>query len=416
MTTRFGSTINTNLTDGTVDFVARSFSSPNLSASSLVKTNANKQLVSGSISTSDISPLTANLAAGGYNVTGATRVEGSTVSTPSSTYSTGTASQSTTTVTGVGTTFTSGMIPGLIVFSGGTTAIITRQNTATSLTVTPSQTVTSSSYTIYYGGPLMNALGIASSNIYASTIDNLGGSITMGATASAMQFGQSGGTNYNPASVLLQHATQPLMFQPTIGQGIYVVCIAAAPSGNRTYTIPDVGSSTASFVMTSGSQTLTSKTLTSPVVTGLTLDGSLLPSTVGPVLSAYTRTTFAPTLSDSSGHNFTTSTANGYYTRIGSDYFVSVHINWTGKGSAVAGDAVRISLPVTTNASSPDRYVMQIGYTANITFSRQICGIVSTSQNYVSLIDLASGTTPTNILVSAFGTSGELQFAGLVGV
>src|SRR5438876_337019 len=69
-----------------------------------------------------------------------------------STYNTGTASQSGTTVTGTGTTFTSSMVGGTIVYANGITAHITAFVSATSLTTSESLTVANQAYTIYYNG------------------------------------------------------------------------------------------------------------------------------------------------------------------------------------------------------------------------------------------------------------------------
>lgn len=67
-------------------------------------------------------------------------------------YSTGTASQSATTVTGSGTTFTSAMVGMQIQYASGETATITAFGSTTSLTVSPSQTVASTTYKIVNKG------------------------------------------------------------------------------------------------------------------------------------------------------------------------------------------------------------------------------------------------------------------------
>jgi len=79
-------------------------------------------------------------------------------------YGVGTASQSGTTVTGAGTTFVPGMIGGTIVFTSGQTATVTGYTSATSLTVSVSQTVPSGTYNINYSsgfvwmnGPILSA-------------------------------------------------------------------------------------------------------------------------------------------------------------------------------------------------------------------------------------------------------------------
>ncbi len=144
-----------------------------------------------------------------------------------STYSTSTASQTTTVVTGSGTTFTAGMVGGIIVFSTGAHAYITTFTNTTSLTVTPSQSVTSTTYTIYYGGFQSDNSGntsiengqIVSTINYADTADR----------SKKMQFGLSG--------------------------------ISALTT--RTLTVPDVSDT---LVLLGASQTLTSKTLTTPTI------------------------------------------------------------------------------------------------------------------------------------------------------
>lgn len=67
-------------------------------------------------------------------------------------YSTGTVSQSATTVTGSGTTFTSAMVGMQIQYASGEVATITAFGSTTSLTVSPSQTVASTTYKIVNKG------------------------------------------------------------------------------------------------------------------------------------------------------------------------------------------------------------------------------------------------------------------------
>ena len=84
-------------------------------------------------------------------------------------YNAGTASQTTTVLTGVGTTFTSSMVGGRVVFANGTTASITSYSSATILNVSPSQSVGSQSYTIYYGGIQVASSGNVGIGDYASS-------------------------------------------------------------------------------------------------------------------------------------------------------------------------------------------------------------------------------------------------------
>lgn len=67
-------------------------------------------------------------------------------------YSTGTVSQTATTVTGVGTTFTALMVGMQIQYASGEVATITAYTDGTTLTVSPTQTVTSTTYRIVHAG------------------------------------------------------------------------------------------------------------------------------------------------------------------------------------------------------------------------------------------------------------------------
>lgn len=71
-------------------------------------------------------------------------------------YSTGTVSQATTTLTGSGTTFTAAMVGMRVEFASGETATITAYTSATALTVSPSQTVASTTYKIVNHGYTLN--------------------------------------------------------------------------------------------------------------------------------------------------------------------------------------------------------------------------------------------------------------------
>lgn len=86
-------------------------------------------------------------------------------------YSTGTVSQSTTTVTGSGTTFTSAMVGMQIQYDSGETATITGYTSATSLTVSPSQTVASTTYKIVNHGWTLHLNPAPTSNLNGLDID-----------------------------------------------------------------------------------------------------------------------------------------------------------------------------------------------------------------------------------------------------
>lgn len=86
-------------------------------------------------------------------------------------YSTGTVSQSATTVTGSGTTFTSAMVGMEIEYASGETATITAFGSTTSLTVSPSQTVASTTYRIVNKGYTMKLNPAPTSELNGLDID-----------------------------------------------------------------------------------------------------------------------------------------------------------------------------------------------------------------------------------------------------
>ena len=77
-------------------------------------------------------------------------------------YDIGTASQSGTTVTGAGTTFTAAMNGGRIMFANGDWASITAFVSGTQLTVSPSQTVSSQAFVVYFPTSGTTAVGYSS--------------------------------------------------------------------------------------------------------------------------------------------------------------------------------------------------------------------------------------------------------------
>lgn len=86
-------------------------------------------------------------------------------------YSTGTVSQATTALTGVGTTFTADMVGMQVQFASGEVATITAYTSATALTVSPSQTVASTTYKIVNNGFTLNLNPTPDTSIDGMDID-----------------------------------------------------------------------------------------------------------------------------------------------------------------------------------------------------------------------------------------------------
>lgn len=140
-----------------------------------------------------------------------------------------TATQSGTTVTGSGTSFTSDMVGGIIIFDDGSRAFITGFTSATSLTVAQSQSVSTAGqfFAIYYGGTQADESGNASIN-----------NIRVTATSNHLQ----------------------------LGSGTVTTIHSTAPASNQKLTIPDSGKSTANILLSEGPQTINgANTFTSTV-------------------------------------------------------------------------------------------------------------------------------------------------------
>jgi uncharacterized coiled-coil protein SlyX len=157
------------------------------------------------------------------------------------THSAGTVSQSGFSVTGVGTTFTDQMIGGVIEFASGQWAIVSGFVSATSITVTPSQTVGSTSYTLYY-------------NIPYAVSDN-----------SSSGTGGSWFTDprlFNAVILDSSNRRKALNFDFT-GSSTVTSTFAISPSVASTYTFPAPVGGNDTIALLDTTQSMTNKTLTS---------------------------------------------------------------------------------------------------------------------------------------------------------
>jgi len=146
-----GATTGTTLTLADFQTTSQTLSIPNISSGDTMVTTNTAQSIPGTKSLTSVS---------------------SVISQNSTLYNTGTASQSANTVTGVGTTWTSSMVGGLIIFSNGTKAFVNAFVSTTSLTVAQSQTVSSQTYSLYFGGTQIGdsgSIGVVRENISSLT-------------------------------------------------------------------------------------------------------------------------------------------------------------------------------------------------------------------------------------------------------
>lgn len=148
-------------------------------------------------------------------------------------YNTGTASQSGTTISGSGTTWTSSMVGDQMTFANGTVAFITGFTSATSLTASVSQTVSSQAYTLSYVGLQVSSSGNVGIG-QASPTRILDVAVNNAQVAAPMELLENNGTG--DASLELKSASSGTSFyvgQDTSNSGAFTInsSTAATPSG-----------------------------------------------------------------------------------------------------------------------------------------------------------------------------------------
>ncbi len=135
-----------------------------------------------------------------------------------------TASQSGNAVTGSGTTFTAAMIGSQLVYANGTTATITSFTSATAVTATPSQTVSSQTFNVYYPG------------LETTSTGDVGiGTLTPGAKLEVVGDIISKGTAW--AAQTGSNASQWLAI--TYGRGMFVAVAQTSGASTDIMTSPD---------------------------------------------------------------------------------------------------------------------------------------------------------------------------------
>ena len=226
------------------------------------------------------------------------------LSTGSTTYNTGTASQSTTTITGVGTAFSASMVGGVLIYANRTQAFITAFVSTTQLTASPSQTVTSQAFIIYYSGLQIDNVGNLSSN--------------------KLTYFNATNTTFNDPT----DQSKRIRTQISGATTNTTLTLAGIQTVNRTITFPDV---TDTVVTLTATQTLTNKSISGSTNTlsnipNSALTNSSLTVTAGTGLSgggvvslggSVTLNLATPVTLANGGTNTTSLTANGIITSTG---------------------------------------------------------------------------------------------------
>jgi hypothetical protein len=173
---------------------------------------------------------------------------------------------------------------------------------------------------------------------------------------------------------------------------------ATAP---RTYTVPDVNCTVANADGTNANGTWSIDILGNANTATTATNSNSVTGTF---------TSYTPTIGDGT-NSFVTSLASGFYLDLGTVIFVNGRITWTGKGSAVAGSAVRVTLPTTINAIKNNSVSINIGNSTGISFTNvTLQGLATTGNDFFNLHSASTIGTKTIINVSGASASGDIQF------
>jgi len=250
-------------------------------------------------------------------------------------------------------------------------------------TLTPSQVVVSdASGNLTTAARLSVALGgTNSSAALANTklIVSAGGAMVEGTSSTAPSF----------ANLLLTDTT--LQFSlGNVSSGFYTLISSVAPTlGLQTLTIPNhrgyFNSGTGSFV--------TSKA-TNPFITAPT-------------------TTYTPTLTDSASNTFTGITGSSTFVKDGDWIHIHETFSWTGKGAAVAGNSIRVGIPINAH-TTVNNAALTVGYfTGIVTGAATLVSAIVNGGAFANLylVDQVTGAARL-VLVSDLAAAGDLSLTG----
>lgn len=388
-------------------FAGASFSG--LTASALVATDGSKNLTSA---ISALSPAFTGLNLSGLAVSSLVATDGSsnlttTISSLSPTL-TGLTLSGLTASTLVATTAGKTLTSSVSTLSPGFTGLNLSGLTASTLVATDgSKNLTSATSSLSPTFTGLNLSGLSASSLVAtdgssnltSTVSGLSPTLT-GLTLSGLSATALVATTAGKALTSTVSTLSPSFAALTLSNTTNQLVLGGANTSTISATAPAV-----SQIVTLGD----AKTSLGGTTFNFAVSASTNPFITAPV-------SFMPVVSDSSGHNFTMSNQMGWYVRSGDLIHFQCYVTWTAKpGGVVSTDAVRIGgLPIpSVGLSGNYRASPTIGYNQNITFgTNMLIALLGDNVGYVSLYNCASGSTATQVLVSGFGSTGDISLSG----
>jgi hypothetical protein len=109
-------------------------------------------------------------------------------------------------------------------------------------------------------------------------------------------------------------------------------------------------------------------------------------------------------------NNFTTSTSDGEWIRIGNFVSVSINLVWTSRGTA--SGPIQVSLPFTVGADCL-RNPVTVGYCSGMNWTVQVAAGADAGDNFVKLFNLdKTDGAAIRLADTNFANSGELHLSG----
>jgi hypothetical protein len=208
-----------------------------------------------------------------------------------------------------------------------------------------------------------------------------------------------GTNNYYNGSNYVYTVTGYNAMQIQLGQGVFNV--SAAPAGTAGAT-----ASLTQIIGVAADQSVALQGATSQSGTGITFPATQSASANANTLDDYEQGTFTPTFNNGT---FTYTIQQGNYTKIGNLVTVGIGLQWS--ANTGNGNSISITLPFVATGATGSRYTGSLGYVAGLTFAANSIPevTISNGSSGINIFAMVSGTTPTNLLNSALGASGEFQ-------
>jgi hypothetical protein len=165
------------------------------------------------------------------------------------------------------------------------------------------------------------------------------------------------------------------------------------------------------LIFTKTGQTVVLQGANSSAGIGIAFPATQVASSDANTLDDYEEGTWTPVMGDVSGNNFTTSVADGRYTKIGNQVTASLIYNWSSIASATAA-TLRCTLPFACVSGNFARFSAAIGYMSGfdtVSGTRQITSNLDQGLAYLTFYQTQDNNIPAILSANSCSASGGLQ-------